>query len=115
MNIENFPSVIIGARTIDSEDVAELWCIRITAVDHNKTLDKSIPSVGASVTERGICDGKVWRDDFIDHRRTANHHCSVTKLPSVSPSTITNLNLLDYFLILFPMGYVKVTMIPGIN
>ena len=37
------------------------------------------------------------------------------KLPSVSPSIVTNLTLLNYFLILFPMDYVKGIMLSGMN
>ena len=48
-------------------------------------------------------------------RKALNHNRSGPKLPSASPSIVTNLTLLDYFLILFPMDYVKVAMIPGIN
>ena len=52
---------------------------------------------------------------MIDSRKAANHHRSGQKLRGVSPSIVTNLNLLDYFLILFPMDHVKGTMIPGMN
>ena len=67
------------------------------------------------MTEGGSDDGEVWVDDGIDTRKLAKHHCSVPKLPSVIPSIVTNLTLLYYFLILFPMDYVKGTMLPGMN
>ena len=47
--------------------------------------------------------------------KAENHHHSGPKLPSINPSIITNITLLDYFLILFPMDYVKGTMLPGVN
>ena len=67
------------------------------------------------MTEGGIYDGKVWVDDGINPRKTANHHRSGPNLLSVIPFIATNLTLLDYFLILFPMDYVKGTMLPGTN
>ena len=48
-NIENLPSFLTGGRTIDSEDVAEIWRIRITVVDDNNPLEYNIPSVGLHV------------------------------------------------------------------
>ena len=59
--------------------------------------------------------GRFWVDDGIYPRKASNHHHSGPKLPSVSPSIVTNLTLLDYFLILFTMDYVKGTILPGIN
>ena len=47
--------------------------------------------------------------------KAANHHRPGTKLLSASPYIVTNLTLLDYFLILFPMDYVKGTMLQGMN
>ena len=44
-----------------------------------------------------------------------NHHCSGSRLPNVIPSIVTNLTLLDYFLILFHMDYIKVTLLPEMN
>ena len=67
------------------------------------------------MTEGGVYDGKVWGDDGIDTRKVVNHHFSVPKLPSVSLSIVTNLTLLYYFLILFPMDYGKGTMLPVMN
>ena len=93
----------------------ELQHINITVVDDNNTLDENIPYVGAPVTEGEIYDGKVWGDDGIDPRKASTHHLFGPKLPSVSPSIVTNLNLLDYFLILFTMGYVNGTMPPGMK
>ena len=94
-NIENLPPVLTGGRTIDSEDVVELRRIGITMVDDNEPLEDNIPYVGAPVTEGGICDGQVWVDDRIYPRKASDHHRSGTKLPSVSPSIVTNLTLLD--------------------
>ena len=67
------------------------------------------------MTEGGFYDDEVWVDDGIDTRKVANHNCSGPKLPSVGPSIVTNLTLLYYFLILFPIDYVKGTMLPGMN
>ena len=67
------------------------------------------------MTEGGLYDGQFWGYDGIDTSKASNHHRSGPKLPSVSPSIVTNLTLLDYFLILFPVGYVKVTMLPGMS
>ena len=102
-NIKNLPSDITCGRTIDSEGDVELWRIGIKVVDDNDPLEEKIPSVGAPVPEGEIYDGQVWGDDGIYHRKAAKHHCSFPKLPIVSPSIVTNLILLDYFLILFPM------------
>ena len=82
-------------------------------VYHNETLEESIHYVGAPVTEGDLYNGQVWGDDGIDPRKLANHHRYGPKLPSVRPSIVTNLTLLEYFLILFHMDYVKGTMIPG--
>ena len=49
-NIKNLPLVLTGGRTIDSEDVVDLWRIGITVVENNDPLEKNIPSVGAPVT-----------------------------------------------------------------
>ena len=114
-NIKNLPSVLTGGRTINSEDVVELWRIGITVVDDNETLEENIPYVGAPVTEGGIYDGQVWGDDGIDTSKASNHHHSGLKLPIITPSIVTNLTLLYYFLILFPMDYVKGTMLPEMN
>ena len=62
-----------------------------------------------------LYDGQFWGDDGIDTSKAANHHHSSLKLPRISPSIVTNLTLLDYFLILFPMDYFKGTMILGMN
>ena len=78
----------------------------------NEPLEENIPSVGAPVTEGGLYDGQVWGDDGICPRKAANHHRSSPKVPSVQPSIVMNLTLLGYFLILFPMDYVKGTMLP---
>ena len=102
-NIEILPLVLTGGRTINSEDVVELWRIGITVVDDNDPLEENMPSVGSPVPKGELYDGKVWGDDGIDPKRAANHHLPGPKLPSVSPSIVTNLILLDYFLILFPM------------
>ena len=55
--------------------------------------------------------GQVWGYDEIDTNKLSNHHHSGPKLPSVSPTIVTNLALLDYFLILVPIKYVKGTML----
>ena len=47
--------------------------------------------------------------------KAANHHRPGTKLLSASPYIVTNLTLLDYFLILFHMDYIKVTLLPEMN
>ena len=93
----------------------ELRRISITVVDDDDSLGVTIPSVGAPVTEVGLYDGQVWGDDGIYPRKVSNHHHSGPKLLIVSPSIFTNLTLLDYFLILFPVDYVKGPMIPGMN
>ena len=93
----------------------EICCIGITMVDNNDPLEENITDVGAPVTEGGIYDGKVWVDDGIDPRISANHHRCGPKLPSVSPSIATNLKRLYSFLILFPMLYVKGTILQGIK
>ena len=93
----------------------ELCCIVITVVDNNKTLEDKITSVGALGTEGGLCDGQVLGDDGIDPRKVENHHRSGTKRPSIIPSIVTNITLLDYFLILSTMDYIKGTMLPGMN
>ena len=72
-------------------------------VDHNENLEENIPSVGAPVTEGGLYDWKFWLDYGIDPRKAANHYRYGPKLLSVSPYIVTNLTLLDYFIILFPM------------
>ena len=84
-------------------------------MDQNKPLEENRPSFGAPVTEGGVYYCQVWVDDGIHPRKLANHHRSGPKLMIVSPSIFTNLTLLDYFLILFPMEYGKGTMLPGIN
>ena len=84
-------------------------------VDHKDPPEDNIPSVVSPFTEGGIYDGQVWGDCGIDPRKAANHHRSGPKLLSVSPSIVTNRTLLDYFIILFSMDYVKGTMIPGTN
>ena len=101
--------------TIYSEDVKKLWLIRITVVDNNDILEENIPSVGAPVTEGGIYDGQVWVDYRINPRKATNHHNYGPKIPSVSLYIVSNLTLLDYFLILCPMDYVKGTILPGMN
>ena len=68
-NIKNLSSVLTGGRTINSEDVVEIWCIGITVVDNNEPLEENIPYVGAPVTEGGVYDGKVWGDDGIYTRK----------------------------------------------
>ena len=65
--------VISGGRTIDSEDFAELWHIRITVVDHNDPPEENIPSIGNPVTDRELYDGQVWEDYGIDPRKLENH------------------------------------------
>ena len=67
------------------------------------------------MTEGGVYDGKVWGDDGINPGKAAHHHCSGTKLMSVSPSIVTNLTLLDGLFILFPMDYFKGIVLPGMN
>ena len=67
------------------------------------------------MNDGGFYDGKFWVDDDINPRKAVNHHRSSPKLLSVSPSIVANLTLLYYFLVLFPMGYVKVTMLPVMN
>ena len=79
------------------------------------TLEETIPYVGNTVTDGELYDGQVWGDDGIDTSKAANHHHSSLKLPRISPSIVTNLTLLDYFLILFPMDYVRGTMLPLMN
>ena len=113
--IEKLPLVLTGGCTIDSEDIPELRSIRVTVVDDNDPLEDNIPYVGSPVTEGGLYDGQVWVGDGINPRKAENHHRSGPKLPSVSPSIISNLTLLDYFLILFRMDYVKCTMLPVMN
>ena len=93
----------------------ELRRICVTVVDDNKPLEENTPSVGAPVTYMDLYYGQVWVDDGIYPRKASNHHRSGPKLPSVSPSIVTNLTLLDYFLILFPPDYFKGTILPGIN
>ena len=114
-NIENLPSVLTGGCTIDSEDVAELWHIGITAVDDNDPMEDNIPSFGAPVTKGELYDGQVLVDYGVDPRKAANNHRSSLKIPSVITSIINNITPLDYLLILFPMYYVNGTMLPGIN
>ena len=114
-DIRNLPLVITGGCTINPEDVVELWHIGILVVDNNYHLEENIPSVGAPVTDWGLYDGQVWGDDGIDPRKAANHHRSGPKLPSFSPSILTDLTLLYYLLILFHMEYIKGIMIPGMN
>ena len=84
-------------------------------VENINPLEENIPSVGAPVTEGGIYDGQVWIDDGIDPMKAVNHQCSGPKLPSIRPYIFTNSTLLDYFLILFSMDYVKGTMLSGMN
>ena len=84
-------------------------------VDDNRLLEENILYVGAPVTEGGVYDGQVWGCDGTDPKKAANHHRSGPKLPSVSPSIGTNLTFLDYFLIIFPIDYVKGTMFPVMN
>ena len=72
-------------------------------MEHNEPLEENIPSVGDPVTEGELYDGQVWVDDGIDPRKAANQHLYSSNLPSFRPSIVTNLNLLEYFLILFPM------------
>ena len=67
------------------------------------------------MTEEGLYNGQDWGYDGIYPRKAANHHRSGLKLPSVSPSIVTNLTLLGYFLILFPMYYIEGAMLPGMN
>ena len=73
------------------------------------TLEETIPYVGNTVTDGELYDGQVWGDDGIDTSKAENHHHSGPNIPSVSPSIITNLTLLGYFLILFNMDYVNGT------
>ena len=63
-------------------------------MDHIDPLEDNMPSIGAPVTEGELCDGKVWGDDGINHRKAANHHRSGPKFPSVISSIVTNLTLL---------------------
>ena len=114
-NIEKLPSFITGGRRIDSEDVMEIWSIGINVVDDNDPLEENISSVGYPVNEGDLYDEQVWGDDGIDARKVTNYHRSGTKLLSVIPSIVTNLTILDYLIILFPMDYVKGTMLPGMN
>ena len=114
-NIKNLPLVLTGSRTIDSYDVAELRSISITLVDYNNPLEENVPSVVYPVTEGGVYYGQVWVYDRINPRKAANHHCSGPKIPSVIPSIVNNITLLDYFLVLFTMYYVKGTMLPVTN
>ena len=44
-----------------------------------------------------------------------NYHLYGPNLLSISPSIVTNLTLLEYFLLLFPMEYVKGTMLQGMK
>ena len=84
-------------------------------MDHNEPLKGNIPSIGSSVTDGGLYDQKVWLDGGIDPRKAENHHRSDMKLPSVRPFIVANIIILGYFLILFPMDYIKGTMIPVMN
>ena len=93
----------------------ELRHIGITVVDNNGPLEDNIPYVGDPVTELELYDIQVWGYDWINPRKAANHHCSGPELPSVRPSILTNLTLLDYVLILCTMDYVKGTILPGMN
>ena len=92
-NIKNSPLVLTGGRTINSEDVVKLRNIVIMVVDNNDPLEENIPSVGAPVTEGGLCDWQVWGYDGINPWKVANQHCCGTKIPSVMPSIVTNLTL----------------------
>ena len=67
------------------------------------------------MTEGELYYEQAWGGDGIDPRKAANHHRSGPKLPSVSSSIVTNLTFLEYFLILFPMDYVRGTMLPRMN
>ena len=93
----------------------KLWHIGIMVVNDNDPLEENIPFVGAPVTEGGLYDCQIWGDDRINTRKLVNHYRSGPKLPSVIPSIVTNLTLQDYLLILFPLGYVKDTMLPEMN
>ena len=84
-------------------------------MDNNDPLEENIPYIGAPVTEGGLYDGQFWGDNGINPRKAANHHRYDPKLPSVSPYIVTNITLLDYLLVLFPMEYVKGTMLSGMN
>ena len=116
-NIENLPSVLTGGRTINSEDVLEFWNIVIVMVENNDPLEENIHSVGAPVNEGGggVYDGQIWGDDGIYPSEAANHHRSGQKIPSDGPSIVTNLTILEYFLILFTMDSFRVTILPGMN
>ena len=107
--------VLTGGRTIDSEGVAEHWRIGIIVVYDSNPIGGNIPSFVAQVTGVGFYYEQVWLDGGIDPSKVPNHYRSGPKLPIISPSIVTNLTLLYYFLILFPMNYVKGTMLPGIN
>ena len=93
----------------------ELRRIGIAVVYNNEPMEENIPYVGSPVTGGGLYDEQVWRDNGIDPRKAANQHLSGPKILSIIPSIVTNLNILDYFLILFPLDYVKGTIIPGTN
>ena len=84
-------------------------------VEDNDTLEENTPYFGAPVIEGELYDGQVWWDDGINPRKAENYHHSGKKLLSVRPSIVINLTLLDYILILFPMDYIKGTMIPWMN
>ena len=71
----------------------KLWHIGIMVVNDNDPLEENIPFVGAPVTEGGLYDCQVWGDDRINPGKVANHYRSGPKLPSVIPSTVTNLTL----------------------
>ena len=93
----------------------KLWHIGIMVVNDNDPLEENIPSVGAPVTEGGLYDCQIRGDDRINPRKLVNHYRSGPKLPSVIPSIVTDLTLQDYLLILFPLDYVKDTMLPRTN
>ena len=87
----------------------------ITVLDDTKPLEENIPYVGAPVNEGGVYDGQVWVNDGIDPRKATNYHHYGPKIMSVSPSIFNTITLLDFFLILFTVDYVRGIMFPGIK
>ena len=95
MSVLGWNKSLTGGRTIDSEDVVELWRIGIPVVENNDSLEESIPSVSAPVTEGELYNGQIWGYDGTEPRKALNHHQYGLKLLSVIPSIVTNLKLLD--------------------
>ena len=56
--------------------------------------------------------GQSWGFTGIDPRRQNNDPRTNAKLLLISPSIIQNLSLMDLFMLLFPVDYIKTTIIP---